>query len=230
LSNYVGTSTAASGQGGSVSYDRGVDTTVKGECGYDVPQRLVASYLYNLPNVHNNVGIVGKALSGWAAAGVTTAQKGQPITLSDSRGGQVYGAVGTSGANLCPGMTTANVFTNGPIGSRLSDYFNTSAFCAPPVVGAINGVGGATGYGNLGLNPVLGPGQFNWDISAQKRMEVGGLSEHADLEFRTDFFNAFNHPQFSNPASNVGSASTFGVITTTSVGPRIIQFALKYRF
>jgi hypothetical protein len=230
LSDYVGTSTAASGQGGSVSYDRGVETVAKGECGYDVPQRFVVSYLYNLPNVHNNAGIVGKALSGWAAAGVTTEQKGQPITLSDSRGGLVYGGVGTSGANLCPGMTTANVFTSGPIGSRLSDYFNTSAFCAPPVVGAVNGVGGATGYGNLGLNPVLGPGQFNWDISAQKRMVVGGLSEHADLEFRTDFFNAFNHPQFSNPASNVGSASTFSVITTTSVGPRIIQFALKYRF
>jgi hypothetical protein len=206
-----------------------VETVAKGECGYDRPQRLVISYLYSLPNFHNNAGIVGKALSGWAAAGVTTAQKGEPITLSDSRGGQVYGGVGTSGANLCPGMTTANVFTSGPVGSRLSNYFNKSAFCAPPVVGAINGAGGATGYGNLGLNPVLGPGQFNWDISMQKRTVVGWLREDAELEFRAEFFNAFNHPQFSNPASNAG-ASTFGVITTTSVGPRIIQFALKYRF
>ena len=56
------------------------------------------------------------------------------------------------------------------------------------------------------------------------------LREPMRFEFRADFFNAFNHPQFTNPAANVGSASTFGVITTTSVGPRIIQFALKYRF
>ena len=122
------------------------------------------------------------------------------------------------------------MFTHGSIASRISDYFNTAAFCAPPVIGVEGGVGGATGYGNVRMNPVLGPGQFNWDISIQKHTVVGGLRENADLEFRTDFFNAFNHPQFSNPASNVGSASTFGVITTTSVGPRIVQFALKYVF
>jgi hypothetical protein len=138
--------------------------------------------------------------------------------------------VGTSGANLCAGETIADVFTQGSTESRISHYFNTAAFCTPPVIGAEGGVGGATGYGNVRMNPVLGPGQFNWDISIQKHTTVGGLRENADLEFRTDFFNAFNHTQFSNPASNVGSASTFGVITTTSVGPRIIQFALKYAF
>jgi hypothetical protein len=230
LSNYLGTSTAASGQGGSVAYNRADPKIAMGECGYDRPQRLVVNYLYTFPNVQNGQGIFGKAFSGWTVAGVTTAQSGNPITLSDSRGGQVYGGVGTSAANLCPGKTLDDVLTKGPIGSRLSNYFDKSAFCAPPIIGAINGVGGATGYGNIALNPVLGPGQFNWDISMQKTTLVGGASENADLEFRTDFFNAFNHPQFSNPASNVGSAGTFGVITTSSVGPRIIQFALKYNF
>ncbi len=230
LSDFLGTSTAASGQGGSIAYDRGLEAVAKGECGYDRPQRLVVSYLYNLPGIRNRAGLVGKSLSGWAVAGVTTAQVGNPITLSDSRGGQVYGAVGTSGANLCAGKTTADVFSSGPIGSRLSNYFNASAFCAPPTIGAVNGVGGASGYGNLGLNPVRGPGQFNWDISIQKRTVFEGVTHTAEVEFRADFFNSFNHPQFNNPASNVGSASTFGVITTTSVGPRIVQFALKVRF
>jgi hypothetical protein len=236
LSDFLGTSTAASGEGGSIAYDpatqvaEGNRSIAKGECGYDRPQRLVISYVYNFPKFNNGEGFSGHALSGWDVAGVTTAQSGNPITLTDSRGGQVYGAVGTSGANLCAGETIGDVFTHGSIGSRITDYFNTSAFCAPPVIGAEGGVGGATGYGNVLLNPVLGPGQFNWDISIQKHTVVGGLREDADLEFRTDFFNAFNHPQFSNPASNVGSASTFGVITTTSVGPRIIQFALKYVF
>jgi hypothetical protein len=236
LSDYLGTSTAASGEGGSIAYDpatqvaEGNRSIAKGECGYDRPQRLVISYVYNFPKFNNGEGFSGHALSGWDVAGVTTAQSGNPITLSDSRGGQVYGAVGTSGANLCAGETIGDIFTHGSIASRISDYFNTSAFCAPPVIGAEGGVGGATGYGNVLLNPVLGPGQFNWDISIQKHTVVGGLREDAELEFRTDFFNAFNHPQFSNPTSNVGSASTFGVITTTSVGPRIIQFALKYVF
>jgi hypothetical protein len=236
LSDYLGTSTAASGEGGSIAYDpatqvaEGNRNIATGECGYDRPQRLVVSYVYNFPKFNSGEGFAGKALSGWDVAGVTTVQSGNPITLTDSRGGQVYGAVGTSGANLCAGETIADVFTQGSTESRISHYFNTAAFCTPPVIGAEGGVGGATGYGNVRMNPVLGPGQFNWDISIQKHTTVGGLRENADLEFRTDFFNAFNHTQFSNPASNVGSASTFGVITTTSVGPRIIQFALKYAF
>lgn len=233
LSDYLGTSTAASGEGGSIAYDPALQVQGKrfvGECGYDRPQRLVISYLYNVPRFNRGQGFTGHALSGWSVAGITTAQSGNPITLTDSRAGQVYGSVGTGGANLCPGETINDMFTHGSIVSRISDYFNTTAFCAPPVVGVVNGLGGATGYGNVGMNPVLGPGQFNWDISLQKHTVVGGLREDADLEFRTDFFNAFNHPQFSNPASNFGSASTFGVITTTSVGPRIIQFALKYAF
>jgi len=234
LSDYLGTSTAASGEGGSIAYDPALQVQggkrIVGECGYDRPQRLVVSYLYNFPRFDSGQGFTGHALSGWSVAGITTAQSGNPITLTDSRAGQVYGGVGTGGANLCLGESIGDVFTHGSMVSRLSDYFNTGAFCAPPVVGVVNGVGGATGYGNVGMNPVLGPGQFNWDISLQKHTVVGGLREDADLEFRTDFFNAFNHPQFNNPASNVGSASTFGVITTTSVGPRIIQFALKYVF
>jgi hypothetical protein len=233
LGDYLGTSTAASGEGGSIAYDPALQVDGRrfvGECGYDRPQRLVVSYLYTFPRFNSGQGLSGHALSGWSVAGITTAQSGNPITLTDTRAGQVYGSVGTGGANLCSGETLGDVFTHGSTVSRISDYFNASAFCAPPVVGQVNGIGGATGYGNLGMNPVLGPGQFNWDISIQKHTVVGGLREDADLEFRTDFFNAFNHPQFSNPASNAGSASTFGVITTTSVGPRIIQFALKYVF
>ena len=237
LSNYTGSGTAASGQGGSVAYNITVPgQSVKGQCGYDRAQRFVVSYQYTLPSPHGLVGVPNKLLSGWTVAGVTTAQIGTPITLTDSRAGQVYGALGTAsasstvGANLCPGETYGDILSGGPTGSRLTSYFNSGVFCAPPIVGVVNGVGGATGYGNVGLNPVHGPGQFNWDISLQKKTIVGGLAEDAELEFRTDFFNAFNHSQFSNPSSNVGSASTFGVITTTTVGPRIMQFALKYRF
>jgi hypothetical protein len=51
------------------------------------------------------------------------------------------------------------------------------------------------------------------------------------VQFRAEFFNFFNHPQFSNPTNlAVSTPGTFGQITTTSVGPRVIQFALKYNF
>ena len=55
------------------------------------------------------------------------------------------------------------------------------------------------------------------------------IKESQSLVFRTEFFNTFNHPQFSNPAANAG-LSTFGNLTTTSVNPRLVQFALKYLF
>jgi hypothetical protein len=122
--------------------------------------------------------------------------------------------------------------------SRLNNFFNRTAVadtsaspagCAIPIVGAINGVGGATGFGNAGRAIALGPGQDNWDISISKITHVGFISETADLEFRADFFNAFNHPQFSNPGVAVNAAN-FGVISSTAVGPRIMQFGLKYVF
>jgi hypothetical protein len=91
-------------------------------------------------------------------------------------------------------------------------------------------MGGATGYGNLGSNVVLGPGQFNWDIGIIKNTKINWKVENSNLEFRAEFFNAFNHPQWSNPAANVASAGTFGVISSLSVGPRVMQFALKYSF
>jgi hypothetical protein len=76
---------------------------------------------------------------------------------------------------------------------------------------------------------VRGPGQFNTDVSIGKITTVGGLRENAQLAFRTEFYNALNHPQFANPGTTFGTA-TFGVITQTSVAPRLIQFGLKYIF
>jgi hypothetical protein len=97
-------------------------------------------------------------------------------------------------------------------------------------VGVVNGMGGATGYGNVGSDILLGPGQFNWDIGMVKNTKVGGIHEDANLEFRAELFNGFNHPQWSNPSANVANPATFGVITSESVGPRIMQLALKYSF
>ena len=88
----------------------------------------------------------------------------------------------------------------------------------------------ATLFGNSGVGIVLGPGQFNSDISVAKTTRVGGIREDATLIFRADFFNAFNHPQFNNPGTATSTPATFGIITSESVGPRLIQFALKYVF
>jgi hypothetical protein len=66
-------------------------------------------------------------------------------------------------------------------------------------------------------------------MSLVKMTTVGGIRESATLQFRAEFFNAFNHAQFGAPVTNV-AASNFGSIIATSVNPRLVQLALKYSF
>ena len=132
----------------------------------------------------------------------------------------IYGFASTSRAQLCPGITHGDISTSGSVGNRVNSYFNAAAFCAVPVIG--NG----TGYGNAGPGIVRGPSQNNVDFSITRTFPV---AERQSLEFRSEFFNAFNHVQYSNPGTGFGTAS-FGVIGSTSVAARLIQFGMKYHF
>jgi hypothetical protein len=101
---------------------------------------------------------------------------------------------------------------------------NASAFCTA----ALPQIGNGTGYGNAGIGILLGPGQFNFDTSLIKTTRI---REKHTLQFRAEFFNLFNHPQFGNPGGlAVSTPGNFGQITSTTVNPRIMQFALKYAF
>jgi len=217
------------------------------------PQRVVINYVWTLP-VHMN-GIAGKVLNDWTWAGVTTIQNGVPFTVYDSNSGAVFFSSlpgNTYGpAQICPGV---NLLTSGPIESRLggslspNGYVNTAAFaggagapasCALPTVGAVPGpggttVGGDTGFGNIGVGTFLSPGQYNWDMSIGKNIKI---RESKTLEFRGEFFNTFNHPQFSfNPVDDPALTAqdvhggSFGQVTVSSVNPRLIQFVLKFLF
>jgi len=205
------------------------------------PQRLVINYQYNLPG-NNLKGMAGHLLGGWTLAGITTIQDGQPLVISDSRGGAIYGLSGSpsaalSGAEIAPGETYANLVSTGSLGQRLGGatlgpgYINTAALTTVPIIGATPGVAGTggTGYGNMGIGPILGPGQFNFDATLGKTTRVGGIHENAVMQLRAEFFNLLNHPKFSNPATN-DALGNFGQITSMSVNPRLMQLALKYVF
>jgi hypothetical protein len=234
LSNISANPTANSNNASNLAQQYGTATFVR-------PQRFVISYSYDLP-FRMRSGFVGKLTEGWNVSGVTLVQDGLPMTIGDSSAGTIYGTAGggnQSGyarAEMCPGMTYGSTATPGGVEQRLGGnsggpgYLNRSAFCAPPAIGD------GTDFGNSGTGIINGPGQFNWDISLLKTTRI---TERETLQFRTEFFNAFNHAQFNNPNNNGGfltnsvpdlSSGAFGQITTTSVNPRVIQFALKFSF
>jgi Carboxypeptidase regulatory-like domain/TonB dependent receptor len=191
---------------------------------FDRTHRVITNFSYDMPSL-TRPGFLGAASRGWSISGIVIVQSGTPMTLTDKNGSAVYGFAGIATVTLCPGATYSDLLTPGATTSRLHSWFNKSAVCPVPAIGT----DGSSGYGDTGQGIVRGPDQFNTDASIGKTTTVGGLRENAQLAFRAEFYNALNHPQFANPGTNFGTAS-FGVITQTSVAPRLIQFALKYIF
>lgn len=196
----------------------------RGRTSFDRTHRLISNFDYQLP-LPALTGRAGRLLAGWSAAGIVVLQSGLPMTLTDPAGGAIYGRAGSSTVTTCPGATYADLRTSGSDAERLGQWIDATAICTAPALG----IDGATGYGSAGVSIMNGPSQINTDFSIGKRTRVGGLREDAELAFRVEFYNAFNSPQFANPGTTLGTA-TFGVITQTSVAPRLIQFGLKYLF
>jgi hypothetical protein len=197
-----------------------------GPAGWDRANRLIAEYQWEIPGMRAGSQFVRTAMSGWLFSGVTTIQSGEPLEFTDPLGGSIYGNGSTSLAQFAPGASNHNILNRtGPTRTRLKSYLNASAFSSA----ALPVIGNGTGFGNVREGAARGPGQNNWDAALTKTTHVRGLTDQGTIEFRSEFFNTFNHPQYSNPGTAVGTAS-FGVIPTASVAPRMIQFALKYTF
>jgi hypothetical protein len=112
----------------------------------------------------------------------------------------------------------------GSVKSRRNEYFNTNCFTEPPVISP----DGGTAFGNTKPGLLRGPSQHNVDLSLRKTTP---LAERVNLEFRAEFFNAFNSTQYGNPDTTYSDGPpAFGEITSTSVAPRIGQLALKLNF
>jgi Carboxypeptidase regulatory-like domain len=194
-----------------------------GNTDFSRPHRFVFSYVYHFPGNDHQEGLVGHLLGGWETSGVLTIQAGQWISILDTNPNNVFG-ISEDRASVVPGCTQLQ--TSGSVEKRINNYFNASCFETPAVIGN-DGIG--TAFGDSGVGIVRGPDQRNFDLAIIKRTRTPFLGEASNLEFRAELFNAFNTPQFSNPDPSF-SSPTFGQISTTSVNPRIVQFALKLNF
>ena len=192
--------------------------TNRGRSDFDRTHRFVTSFVYDLPGLAGQDSSARWLLNNWGVNGIATFQTGLPYSVIQAPDNNII-----QRANLRAGVT--NVEGSGRTQDRLARYFNIDAF-APSNLGSATFDPGAP-FGNTGRNILTGPGQKNVDFSVIKYLP---FTERWRGEFRTEFFNLFNWANFANPNNNISVPATFGRITQTSAGPRVIQFAFKLNF
>jgi len=175
---------------------------------FDLTHNFVMSYSYDLPFTKSAHGVQGKLLSGWTVTGITRFTTGFPVTLSESDDASLCG---------CGGADVPN-YNGQPIHfldiRKTGQWFDTSPF-SPEAQGV---------FGNSNRRFFHGPGTNNWDFSLHKSTPI---TEKTNLEFRAEFFNVFNHAQFSGVTGDI--LGSFGLVTGARA-PRIGQVALKFSF
>jgi hypothetical protein len=247
--------TGAVNDSGPILGNQNDPTANRGVSDFDRTHRFVFSYVWEMPKP----AFAGQSSPGrlvfwnWQSSAILTAMSGLPIDIEDTGAGDLYGiAKGTNPLarpNLVAGMSCRDALRNIPDGY----FFNPGVFARPLVAAAqtIPSSGGTatasapgTDIGNVGRNCLRGPRQVNLDFSLMKSFPV---SESEVFQFRAEFFNLLNHPNFANPISNLNAlvasggridpitgkvlnAGNFGRIISTGNNPRIIQFALKFNF
>jgi hypothetical protein len=195
-----------------------------GRSSFDRTHRFVFSIVYALPDKYPT-SLKRAALGGWSVSAVGTIQSGDALTTIYTNSTNVYG-ISQDRAQLSGTCAKGQIVTSGSVQSKLTSYFNRPCFTTPPIVGT-DGIG--TTFGDSVTGIVNGPAQANLDLSVTKSFPLRWPQDGSRLQFRVEFFNTFNHPQFADPDNNYSSA-TFGVISNTSVNPRVGQLALKFSF
>lgn len=192
----------------------------RGRSSFDVPQRFVYSYVYELPFGRGKAfgsginPLANKIFGGWQVTGITTFAQGQ---FSNA-------GLGVDWLNAGSFTTSQpNIIGNIAAGRTLPDaYLNPAAFDYPR-----DSAGNPIHVpGNAGRRTIQQPGLNNWDMGVFKNTRIG---ERFNTQFRWETFNTWNHTQFGAANTSVTSAN-FGKITGTLVGPRRMQFGLRLTY
>ena len=215
-----------------------------GLCDFNVAQNFVVNYLWQPAAPKFGGAITEHALGGWEFGGVIVVSTGSPFTVliaGDPLGQNSTDPFGYASRVAGPGCSN-------PVTGDVNGYIKLSCFSVPTVPAsfaaacqtAVNGSGVPIPntcmnlFGNAGRNTVIGPGLMNVDFSAFKNNYIPRISETFNIQFRAEFFNIFNHPNFQSPVKHNaifnqdGSpASGAGVINSTTTSSRQIQFGLK---
>ncbi len=184
----------------------------KGLNGMDVPNRFVASLVYNVPGWGGHA-LLHRLTSGWSLGSIFTAESGMPFTI------MVFGDTANAGTLLGQNPIRGNV-TGQPVfpaGTHTTaQWFNPAAFAAPAPYT----------FGNAGVNTVFGPAFVDLDQSVQRQFAI---SERVHFVFRAEAFNALNHSNWGYP-NNMVNTPQFGSITMAEGTGREIQLSARFDF
>jgi len=193
--------------------------------GFDVPQRFVLGYVLDLPlgkgkKFANSLSpVANKLVGGWGIDGIVTLQRGFPLSIGGGSNALCNASIPNGGGCRVTRVGTESL-TSGSTPQKLAEWFNTSTFTNTTTL---------TRGNDSRTEPSLRQdGEKNMDFAMFKKTTFGP-DERMGLEFRGEFFNFFNHPQFSAPNTSLGS-STFGQVTGMYNLPRLIQFSLRLTF
>jgi hypothetical protein len=183
---------------------------------FDVTNNVVVSY-----NIHPHFGDPAhggwsRLIGGWELTGITRLSSGFPVLISESDDRSLLGVDGVINGSFDVPNYTPGSLNLGHRPPSTQPYFNTGLF-SQDALGQL---------GNSNRRFFHGPGIINFNTALVKNTPI---TEGISTQFRAEFFNVFNHPQFENPGGNISSASTFGIITSAG-DPRIGQLALKIIF
>jgi len=197
----------------------------KGPSTFDTRHRWTTAVNYAVPTLGFLPHRIG---ADWQLNSIITVQSGRPINIVTDAGGVNYNYV--QRPDILTGVNP--ILSNW---TPATGYLNPNAFAYPAITATDpNGY-----FGNLGRDEIYGPGFWNYDFSASKNFQ---LREHRHLQFRAEFFNIFNHPNFALPSNVVSpGGATAGIITQTpdvaqgnpglgGGGQRVMQFGLRYQF
>jgi hypothetical protein len=203
---------------------------------FDVRNRAVISGGYELPfgkgKSFLQSGAGNAILGGWSFQPAVQLRTGYPFNITGS--GCTFASYNTCRVWLAPGRTIASSFKGSNRG--ISNWFDPTAFSQSPTAATVTGTPGnyaslARVYPNLQgwvtRNTGRGPGTVSFDLSGIKNVKV---TERLNLQFRAEAYNIINHGIFSNPSGGIGTPTSVGKITGTSMDNRSLQFALKAMF
>jgi hypothetical protein len=179
----------------------------------DARHRIVVNTIYDLPfgpgkQFANQGGIVGYIIGGWEVSQITSWQTGYPFTV-----------LGPDFSNTGSDSPRPNRTCSGIGQKSITNWFDQNCF-------AVAGSAADPTFGNSRRNILDAPGLVNTDLAILRHFPV---ENKFDIEFRSEFFDAWNHPFFAPPANNISSPTLVGRVTSANDG-RQIQFALKILF